>query len=67
MTKENKMKAIELLSEHVCTVQMKAIIDGRVHDEFLAITDCCHNAIKVLFEHGYTVSMNNGKMIVDKI
>ena len=66
MTKENKMKAIELLSEHVATVQMKAIIDGHVYDDKIAITDCCHNAIKVLFENGYTVSMNNGKMIVDK-
>ena len=67
MTRENKMKAINLLSNTVCTVEMKAIINGRVHDEYLAITDCCHNSIKTLIEYGYLVSMREGKMIVDKI
>ena len=66
MTKQNKMKAIELISETLCTVEMKAVIDGRVHDEFLAITDCCHNTIKILMDNGYTVSMNKGKLIIDK-
>ena len=66
MTKEQKMKAIELLSEHKCTVQMKAIIDGYVHDELIAITDSCHNAIKTLFSWGYTLTIKDGIMIVDK-
>ena len=66
MTKENKMKAIELLSEQVCTVEMKAIINGHVHGDMIAITDCCHNAIAKLLEYGFSVSMKDGKLIVDK-
>lgn len=66
MTKQDKMKAIEMLSETLCTVEMKAVIDGHVYDDKIAITDCCHNSIKILMENGYFVSMNKGKMIVDK-
>lgn len=67
MTRENKMKAIEILSNTLCTIEMQAVIDGRVHEEFLAVTDCCHNSIKKLMENGYIVSLQEGKLIVDKI
>ena len=46
---------------------MKAIINNRVHDDIIAITDCCHNSIEKLINRGFTLSMNDGKMIVDKI
>lgn len=66
MTRENKLKAIELLSEHSCNVQMKAIINGTVHSDLIALTESCHNAIKTLFECGYSLTIKDGVMIVDK-
>lgn len=66
MTKENKMKAIELLMNQNCTIEMCAVIDGRVHDDCIALTDSCHNAIKTLIDNGYSVSIQEGKMLVNK-
>ena len=66
MTNQNKKKAIELLSEQNCTVQMNAIIDGHVYNDRIALIESCHNAIKTLLEYGYSLSMKSGILIVDK-
>ena len=66
MSKKDKLECIELLIETDCTVQTKPVINGRVHDDMIAITDCCHNSIEILINSGFILSMNNGKIIVDK-
>lgn len=65
MSKKCKMRALEILSEEVCTVEMCAVIKGTIHHELLAITDASHKAISLLIKQGYNISIDNGKIIVD--
>lgn len=67
MTKENKMKAIELLSKHRCTIQIKPIVNGLVNDEYLGITESCHNAIETLIKNDYILTLGDGIIYVNKI
>ena len=66
MTRENRRKAIELVSDYVCTVEMRPVINGTVTEDYIAITDCCASVIVDLIESGYVLSMKDGKLLVNK-
>lgn len=67
MTRANKVRAMELLVEENCTVEMNATINNCVRHEFLALTDASHSAIEKLLRAGYLISLHDGKIIVDRI
>lgn len=67
MKREDKLKALEIINDNGGTVETKPTINGFVKDDFLAITDCSGNTINRLLAVGFMLSMNEGRLFVNKL
>ena len=66
MTNENKMKAIEICMKNRATVEFHPVIKKMVYEQYLGLTYACPMVINNLVEAGFSLSMNDGHIIIDK-
>lgn len=65
MTQTKKLEAIKMCMNDVVTFEINPAVNGTIHNDIMCITDCAPVVIKRLIESGYSISINNGKTIVD--
>lgn len=66
MKREDKMKALGIINDWGGTVQTKVVLDTQVKDDYLGIFECPPTTIEQLMDAGYTMSMHEGFLLIDK-
>lgn len=67
MIREMKVALVKALADELCTIEMNPTIDGHVCKDYIALTEASHHAIDFLIANGFTISLQNGRLIVDKL
>jgi len=66
MRKEDMMVAVEICMKHRGTVEFHPVVGTQVTDKYIGLIYACPALINELVKEGYSLSLNDGHILVDK-
>ena len=66
MTREDMLAAVEICMKHRGTVEFKPVVGTQVKDDYIGLVYACPALISELVKAGYSLSLSDGHILIDK-